>query len=227
MRRLITFFIGLWALNNPLVGNANPQDVLGGYTMRDPDQIIKTLIEGNKTFMIKPYTTLDTSPEVREPLVKGQKPIAAVLTCSDSRVPAELIFQQSIGQLFVIRVAGNVASPVVIESVEFALEVLDVPVLFIMGHHECGAVMAAMDPNTPADLSPLMDLIKPAVLDAEKESQDPTQILNIAIQKNVINSYNSLMDNSPTTRKLVESNKVKVVLAEYNLATGEVELLSR
>jgi carbonic anhydrase len=188
------------------------------------DEALQRLIEGNQRFttgnLIHPYQSSD----VREQLTKGQHPFAIILSCSDSRVPPEIIFDQGLGNLFIIRVAGNVIDEVTAASIEYAAEHLHSPLLIVLGHEYCGAVSAAFgDEDLGHNISHLLKLIKPSV-EAAKQSLNENKIEE-AIIGNVGNSISMLLNNSEIINHLVKENKLKIMGGIYNLGTGKVDLL--
>lgn len=185
-----------------------------------PELALDRLMTGNLRFA--EYRTISSKENIavlREKTLERQEPFATVLACSDSRVPVEMIFDQTIGQLFVIRVAGNVASSDVIASAEFGVAVLETKVLMVLGHSGCGAVRATLAGEpVPGQISTLFPYIRPAVVEA---GPDPAAIS----KANARNQAALLAGASPVIGALVARNAVKVVAAFYDLATGRVELL--
>jgi carbonic anhydrase len=130
-------------------------------------------MEGNQRFVSGKITIKDIGPAKREDLaVNGQKPFAVIVSCSDSRVPPEILFDQALGDIFVVRVAGNVLDPVAMGSVEYGAEHLGCPLLVVMGHENCGAVKATVDGGeAPGSISAIVDKIKPSVEKANRRGQ--------------------------------------------------------
>jgi carbonic anhydrase len=165
----------------------------------------------------------------REALADGQAPFAIVLGCSDSRVPAELVFDQRLGDLFVIRVAGNVVEPSLIGSVEYAAAHLGTRLVVVMGHSHCGAVgatLAELQKKTP-DLSPgiraIVDRIRPAFEGLSIDESDRDETIEQAVIANVLTSVSKLQDESTILRNLVENDGLKIVGAHCALHTGFVD----
>jgi carbonic anhydrase len=159
---------------------------------------------------------------------QGQHPLAVVLTCSDSRVPAEIIFDQGIGDLFVVRVAGNVAATDEIGSIEYAVDHLAVPVVVVMGHSQCGAVTAVLDDNKlPPNIANLVEPIKPAVEKARGANPEAAKdvLLKAAITANVWQAMEDMLRLSPIIRERVKDGRVQVVGALYDLDSGQVQWL--
>jgi carbonic anhydrase len=194
----------------------------------EQDAIVEELYAGNRKFVVAPTSALpDTTPAIRSDLAAGQHPKAIVVACADSRVPPELIFHQGLGDLFVERVAGNVAVSAVIASAEYAVEHLGARVLMVMGHHKCGAVAAAVDQVTspaPAALTPdltkLVDEIKPAVLAAQAKPTT-TDLAHDAVHANARLVAKNLLA-SDVIREKFEAGELKIVVSVYDLATGVV-----
>jgi carbonic anhydrase len=159
---------------------------------------------------------------------QGQHPLAAVLTCSDSRAPAEIIFDQGIGDIFVIRVAGNVAATDEIGSIEYAVDHLGTPVVVVLGHSQCGAVTAVVDDSKlPPNIANLVAPIKPAVDKAREANPQAAkeEILKAAITDNVWQAIDDMLRQSPIIREKVRGNQVQVVGALYDLDSGQVQWL--
>ena len=191
------------------------------------DESLLKLLEGNKRFISGQLTTKDCSAEKRQELTKGQHPFAIVLSCSDSRVPAEIVFDQGLGDIFVVRVAGNVVDPTTLGSIEYGAEHLNAPLLIILGHEQCGAVAATLDAKgkPEGNIGAILKKIMPAVKTAKAAKKDRAETLQIAIQENVRNTYRDIMKNSKIVPEMVHEGKLKVIGAEYYLGTGKVEII--
>lgn len=184
---------------------------------------LKRLMDGNTRYVNGDLEHPHTDSAYREKLVSGQKPFAAILGCSDSRVPLEMIFDQGLGDIFVIRVAGNVANEVTIASVEFAVGVLNVPLVMVIGHSQCGAVSAATrDDSFTGYLHNLIEHIRPAVRRAKGVSGD---LIENAIRINAQIMAQQLIDRSDLIADASNSNQTLIVPAYYNLSTGVVDVL--
>lgn len=185
-----------------------------------PDAALDRLMAGNARFAAGRLTSFDDDLAVlRQHTQAKQEPFAAVLSCADSRVPVELIFDQSIGHVFVGRVAGNVCSPEMFASLEYGAAALGIPLIVVMGHDGCGAVKAAIAGQTvPGQISTLFAPIRPAV---ERAGPDLTATIkaNAQIQADLLRTA------SPVIAGLVGQGKLKVVAAYYELASGLVSLL--
>ncbi len=186
------------------------------------DQAMQMLKDGNTHFVAGHASGKDVSDKRRQELAKGQHPFAAVLTCADSRVPPEYIFGQGLGDIFVVRVAGNVAETYSLGSIEYAAEHLHTPLIVILGHEKCGAVAAALSPEKPeGNLGKLIGEVSPGQnLPNEKDAAQAT-----AVRNNLLKQAEIVETKSPVIKKLIEENKVKVVPALYHLDSGKVEWL--
>lgn len=191
-----------------------------------PDEALKKLMDGNARFMKDDKEYINWGEARRLELAKGQHPFATILSCSDSRVPPEHIFDQELGDLFVVRVAGNVADPIELGSVEYAAEHLNVPLIMVMGHRKCGAVTASLPDSKPeGNIGAIIKKIRPAVKKAEKGIKDKDKLLDAAIEENAKLTAKTLTEKSEILKHLVESGKIKIVSAVYDLATGKVDIL--
>jgi carbonic anhydrase len=190
-------------------------------TNNTPEEALRHLMEGNERFVANKMSNLtQTLSILREHTVEKQTPFAGVLSCADSRVPVELVFDQTIGQLFVARVAGNFTTPEIIGSLEYGAAVLGTKVILVMGHSSCGAVKATMDDKpVPGEISSLFAPIRPAVDTAGGN-------LEQAVKQNAINHAKILAESSPVLSGLIKEGMLKVVAGYYDLATGRVTLLS-
>ena len=196
------------------------------------DEALQRLREGNLRFIAEGRSEDGvTTRERRRALVDGQNPFAVILGCSDSRVPVELVFDQNLGDLFVIRVAGNIVAPSQIGSVEFAAEQFGTRLVVVMGHSSCGAVKATVDAvrSTEKTVSPnlrsIVDRIRPAVAElvAGRDDLDEEALLRRAVRANVRASVDHLRHGSEILETLIDSGGLQVVGAKYSLETGAVE----
>lgn len=184
-----------------------------------PDEALHELVAGNQRFVANQLTSgKQNLADVREHTAGKQEPFAAVLGCADSRVPIELIFDQTIGQIFVARVAGNVVTPEIIGSLEYGVAVLGVRVMLVLGHSACGAVKAAMKSDAvPGQISSLYPHLRPAV---EQSGGN----LDKAIEANAKLQGELLRTSSTVIRDALKAGKLKVEAGVYDLATGKVNL---
>ena len=199
------------------------------------DEALDRLRQGNQRYIAdQPQRTVLGRQGLREELAQGQHPFAVVLGCADSRVPAEIVFDQDVGDLFVIRVAGHVVAPAEVGSIEFAAEVLGARLVVVMGHTRCGAVGATLqqirEPNP--DLSPnllaLVDHIRPSILPVLEHVGEASEadITEAAVRANVFGAVEAVQAQSPTVARLVREDGLRIVGAEYDLGTGAVVFLT-
>jgi carbonic anhydrase len=184
-----------------------------------PDAAIGALLEGNKRFSIQKTKEPNRGSFRLREVAKGQKPFAAILGCADSRVPTEIIFDQGLGDLFVVRVAGNVATPEEIGSLEFGTLVLGSKVILVLGHGSCGAVKAAIDNKpVPGQIGSILKHIKPLAVASNNTTGDLLKATTIANVKNQIATLKS----SPVITDLIATGKLKIIGGFYDLETGVV-----
>jgi carbonic anhydrase len=190
-------------------------------------QIWSDLIAGNQRFVAGKTKSRDLI-EMRESLTKDQHPKAVVLACSDSRVSPELLFDQSLGELFVVRSAGNIADSIGVGSIEYAVEHLGTSVLVVLGHTKCGAVTAACSKEKmpSSNLQAIVDKIGPAVSRAGKSAAGDA-LIEAAVKENIHQSARDVLASSEVLRHFVEDGKLKVFEAEYQLDTGRVIRLEK
>jgi len=184
----------------------------------------KLLEEGNQRYTSGQLLKQDLGAVKREQLAtKGQKPFAVVVTCSDSRVPAELLFDQGLGDIFVVRVAGNVMDQVTLGSVEYGVEHLKTPLLVVMGHEKCGAVKATVDGGeAPGSIGAIVEKIKPSVEKAKAAGATGDALYEKAADEN-IKATIAEIEKSPIVEELVHEGHLKIVGAKYYLTSGEVK----
>lgn len=194
-------------------------------TSASPDAVWADLMAGNQRFVAGKPRAHALLP-LRKKLASGQNPNVIILSCSDSRVSPELVFDQSLGDLFVVRTAGNVADPVALGSIEYAVDHIHSPVLVVLGHQKCGAVSAACSGGKmPSEnLEAIMNKIGPAVTQAKTYAKGD-DLLDAAIKENIEQSAKDLQANSEIIRNAVQSGKLKIFEAEYSLDTGAVTRL--
>jgi carbonic anhydrase len=205
----------------PVKTPPKPENVLS------PDAALSRLMKGNARYVEGVSKRHDFKHE-REPLSKGQNPFAAVLSCADSRIAPEYCFDTARGDLFVCRIAGNFASDEMVASLEYAVQVLNTPLIIVLGHESCGAVDATIKSVTdgttlPGHLPSLVDAIKPAV-DAVKGQ--PGDMLANAIRSNVTLNVEKLKNAGPILSAFAGDKRIRIVGGIYLLKTGRVELLA-
>ena len=199
--------------------------------MIDAIEALTRLREGNRRFVTGQSSTAALSRSAREALVAGQEPFAIILGCSDSRVPAELVFDQSFGDLFVIRVAGNIVAPSQVGSVEFAASRFGTRLVVVMGHSQCGAITATLEElqgratSKSRNLRSIVERVRPSVetLLNGRRDIDPDALIRGAVRANVRASVNHLRHGSELLERLIPEIGLLVVGAEYSLETGVVD----
>jgi carbonic anhydrase len=193
------------------------------------DDGMARLKAGNARFVASASTALPVDAVKRAALARGQTPFATVLSCADSRVPPEIIFNVGLGDLFVVRAAGHAIDRSVLASAEYAAEHLHVPLVVVMGHESCGAVKATLETPAGTSLGPNLDYlikqIKPAV--ARTSSEPEATRLRAAILANVEQTINDALEQSRILRHLAESGRLAIVGAYYELASGRVHFSER
>jgi len=194
--------------------------------VRGAQEIWADLMEGNHRFVTGKTKTRDL-PGLRVSLANAQHPSVVILACSDSRVAPELLFDQSLGDLFVVRSAGNIADAIGVGSIEYAVEHLGSGVLVILGHTKCGAVTAACsgEKMPSSNLQAIVDKIQPAVAKSRAPGKND-ELIETAIKENVHQSARDVLARSEVLRHFVEQGKLSIFEAEYQLDTGEVVLLA-
>lgn len=190
----------------------------------EPRLAIKKLIGGNRRFVENKSIRPRQDAEMIRKLGLGQMPFATLVSCSDSRVPNEMIFDQGLGDLFIVRTAGQVSSAASYGSIEYAVLKLYTRLIVVLGHTECGAVAAAVErpDDVPGHIVSLINDIKPSVV---KVAQKPGNLLNNAVRQNVIDQVNSLRDLDPILHKKYLKGEILIVGAVYDIHSGKVEFL--
>ncbi|TKB24653.1 carbonic anhydrase [Desulfopila sp. IMCC35006] len=225
----VVFTAGL-ALSSPAGGKSVP-----------PDEALQKLMDGNKHFVNNKLTNAARSDAAtRASLATSQKPYAIILSCSDSRVPPEIIFDKGLGEIFVIRVAGNIPDPIVLGSIEYAAEHLGSTLIMVLGHERCGAVTATVDAKGQSTGSKNIDAIVKEIepniglaaddCEACKGEKDcaatkKSELVNCVIDTNAKTVAANLIKNSNILNHLVEEKKIKIVAARYDLDDGKVALV--
>jgi len=195
-----------------------------------PEGVLKDLLDGNARFVSGEASSPRRTPKDFSALEDSQNPEALIITCADSRVPPEILFDQGVGDLFVVRIAGNIinGSGVVVKgSIEYAITELNVPLIMVLGHSSCGAVNAAVkhiDKNDvpPGALNELIGLIKPAV---ERSKKLPGDLLENAIRENVVMGVERLRKLDAIVSRPANASPIKIVGATYDLRTGRVMIM--
>jgi carbonic anhydrase len=192
-----------------------------------PDDVLKSLIEGNKRFVSGSLTLRDHSKQIRD-AVNGQFPKAIILSCIDSRVPVEDVFDKGIGDLFVARVAGNIVNEDILGSMEFSCKLAGAKLVLVIGHEYCGAIKGAIDNVKLGNLSALLTKIQPAVnncahFNGEKSSKNP-EFVDLVIRENVKVTVDAIRTNSTVLREMEKEGAIRIVGAYYDMDTGVVTM---
>ena len=197
-----------------------PGTAIRAQTALSPEAALQQLIDGNRRFAEGRLSSFAEDFDIlKSSTVDKQEPFAAVLSCADSRVPVELIFDQSIGHVFVTRVAGNIATSAIIASLEYGVAVLGTKAIMVLGHANCGAVKASIEAKAvPGQISALYRYIRPAVDQAGSN-------LEAAIKANAKIQAGLLRQSSPVLADRIKENQLKIVAGYYDLSSGKVTLL--
>jgi len=225
MRALV--LVGMWGATTAWSAGAPPaaapHAVAPAAAMPTADAVLAELKAGNQHHVAHLYKHPHESAARQRELVQGQQPHAVILTCADSRVAPEIVFDQGLGDLFTIRVAGNIAADAEVASIEYAAEHLHTPLVVVMGHQSCGAVAAAVaGGEAPGHLPTLIDAIRPAV---DKARGLPGDLAANAMRINVEMVVARLRSSQPLLAGLVASGKLRIVGAVYSLENGKVTWL--
>jgi carbonic anhydrase len=192
-----------------------------------PDMVIQSFKEGNERFTRNDLTARNHSEQVRKS-TNAQYPKAIVLSCVDSRVPVEDVFDRGIGDIFVARVAGNFVNEDILGSMEFACKVSGSKLILVMGHEHCGAVKAAVDNVKLGNITPMLSKIKPAVdsveYDGERTSKND-EFVSLVCESNVKNTINNIRLNSPILKEMEDKGEIKIVGSVYDMDTGKVTMM--
>ena len=193
----------------------------GGTAGLDAEESLKKLMDGNRRFVSETYDRGDIGPGRRAEISKGQRPFAVIVDCSDSRVVPEFIFDQGLGELFVIRTAGNIVDDIAIGSVEYAVKHLGVRLVLVLGHDDCGAVKATVaGGKAEGHIDAILQAIRPAVAVA---MQKPGNLLDNAIAQNVDMVINRLQSAQPILAQALQTGDVRIVGGVYHLKDGSVD----
>lgn len=199
------------------VHSANPQPV-------NANAALKRLLDGNQRFIQQKPQYPDQSLERLQLVAKEQYPFASILGCADSRVPAEIVFDQGLGDLFVVRVAGNIANDITIGSLEYSTSVLGSQLIMVLGHRRCGAVAAALKNEASGGrIGLIVENIKPAVSPIKSKTGD---ISEKAVIANIQYQAQKLQNNSTMLNQLIRAGKLKIVGAVYDIDTGKVSIIT-
>lgn len=192
-----------------------------------PDMVIQSFKEGNDRFMRNDLTARDHSEQVRKS-TNAQFPKAIVLSCVDSRVPVEDVFDRGIGDIFVARVAGNFVNEDILGSMEFACKVSGAKLILVMGHEHCGAVKAAVDDVKLGNITPMLEKIKPAIemvtYEGERNAQNE-EFVHMVCESNVQHTIQQIRTNSPILKEMEDNSEIKIIGAVYDMDNGKVTFL--
>jgi carbonic anhydrase len=196
----------------------------------NPDSVLQSLKNGNKRFVVGKLTQRDYSKQVNQ-TSHGQYPEAIVLSCIDSRVPVEIVFDKGIGDIFVARVAGNIADSDILGSMEYSCKVSGAKVILVLGHTHCGAVKSAIDNVQLGNITGLIEKIQPSVQSfsdykGEKSSKN-YEFVDLVGKKNVSETINSIRKNSPILKEMEDKGEIKIAGAFYDIETGKIEFLDK
>ena len=220
MKKLVFSFILSFTLlmnANICMANHNTENI-------SADEALKKLIKGNERFVELKEQHPDSDKQRRKEMLKGQHPFVVILSCSDSRVPPELIFDQGLGDIFEIRNAGNVLNEHVIGSIEYAVMHCGVKLIVIMGHQDCGAIAATLSGVSETKyIKALEDSIQPAIEDCKKQGKEINS--DNVVKAHVMQDINELLSQDNELVKYMKKNNVKIVPAYYHLDTGKVDFL--
>lgn len=192
-----------------------------------PDDVLKSLMEGNKRFVAGALTLRDHSKQIRD-AVNGQFPKAIILSCIDSRVPVEDVFDKGIGDLFVARVAGNIVNEDILGSMEFSCKLAGAKLVLVIGHEYCGAIKGAIDNVKLGNLSALLNKIRPAIdkcgdFQGAKTSKNP-EFVDLVIRENVKVTVDAIRSQSAVLREMETNGEIKIVGSYYDMDTGVVTM---
>ena len=193
-----------------------------------PDDVIKSLKEGNERFVANDLTARDHNAQVRK-AIDGQFPKAVILSCVDSRVPVEDVFDKGIGDIFVARVAGNFVNVDILGSMEFGCKVSGSKVILVLGHEHCGAVKAAVDDVKLGNITDMLTKIRPAVdavtYDGDRTSKN-AEFVHMVCEENVRKTMNDIREKSPILKEMEENGEIKIIGGVYDMDTGAVDFFA-
>lgn len=192
-----------------------------GSSLSADNEALKRLLEGNDRYVHDKLEHPNRNLFRRQAIVSKQEPFATIVGCADSRVSPEIVFDQGVGDLFVVRVAGNVIGPLELDSVEYSVINLHSSVIIVLGHQNCGAVDAVVQ-GTVKDIESVAELIEPAVIAAKKKN--PSNLLEASIKENAIRMRDYLLK-TPVIQRYVADKKIEVYAGYYHLESGSVEIL--
>jgi carbonic anhydrase len=230
MKRILFFALLLLAVNSACFAEVHAKLITAPLQQKmTPDDALHRLIIGNERFVQNKRHQIDYLKKARLS-APSQHPIAIVLSCIDSRVPPEIIFDQNVGNIFVTRIAANVINPDVLAGMEYATKVAGAKLIVVLGHQSCGAIKGACENVKLGHLTQLLNKVQPAIAQTEKtmgkkDCQSP-HFADLAAENNVREVVASIPKESPVIRQLAEEHKVNIVGAMYEIATGKVLFLT-
>lgn len=226
---LVTLLLGLFQLAPAETAKQTPVSADEQKALT-PDQVLADLMAGNKRYVAGELTDLDIKNNIKA-TAEGQFPSAVILSCLDSRVPAESVFDQGIGDVFVGRIAGNIHNVDLLGSFEFATKIAGAKLIMVLGHEACGAVKGACDHAELGNLTALLEKIKPAVaavqadFPEDKRNSKNTEFVNRVIEENVRLTVAGIRKDSPILAEMEKKGEIKIVGGIYDMHTGAVTLL--
>ncbi len=206
-----------------VLAHSQPAEAVVSTTLVSPEAALQQLLDGNQRFMQQQRQYPHQSALRLQEVAQAQHPFATILSCADSRVPAEIIFDTGIGDLFDIRIAGNIVTPEVLGSLEYAVAILKTPLILVLGHERCGAVTAAVQGEPlPGQIGTCIQAIKPAIAAIKNNAGDPVENGVIA---NVNYQVETMKRNSDLITQRLLTGKLKLMGARYDLDTGKVAIV--
>lgn len=209
----------------PLVEKVLTAEEQGALT---PDRVIQSLKEGNNRFVNDDLTARDHTEQIRK-TVDGQFPKAVILSCVDSRVPVEDVFDKGIGDIFVARVAGNFVNEDILGSMEFGCKVSGSKIILVLGHEHCGAVKAAIDDVKLGNITAMLTKIRPAVASTEyngDRTSKNAEFVHMVCEANVLKTINDIRTKSPILKEMEDKGEIKIIGGVYDMDTGKVDFLA-
>jgi carbonic anhydrase len=216
------------ASQKPVAGIAETYLTAEKQAQLTPDGVIQSLKAGNKNFVENALTPHNFSEQIRNSIV-GQYPEAVVLSCIDSRIPVEYVFDKGIGDLFVVRVAGNVVNGDILGSMEYGCKVSGAKLILVLGHGACGAIKSSIDDVKLGNITQMLQRVKPAIekssgFKGDKSSKN-YEFVDLVCLNNVLNSIEEIKAQSPILKEMSDSGKIKIAGAIYDMSTGNVKFL--
>lgn len=222
--------VGIAATASSVLWNAQPAQaaVVPPDVELSPNAALENLLDGNKRFVQQKFENPHRSQARLQEVATAQHPFATLLSCADSRVPAEIVFDQGIGDLFDVRIAGNIVTPEALGSLEYGAAILGTPLIMVLGHERCGAVTAAVKGGSlPGQISTFAAAIKPAMAELKAEGKgELSDLVEQAVIANIQYQVKKLKQNSDLLTQLVQEGKLKIIGGRYDLDTGEVSILT-